>query len=1117
MKRLVLLLACCAACKSAPPPAPSSTAPAAAPAASPYQALVDAPDRSDPDRKLDPGRKPVEMLGFLGVAPGMKVEDVGAGTGYTTELLVRAVGPSGTVYMQNDPRWLSFLKDPLAERFTHPAMKGVVRADIPFDDPVPPEAKDLDLVVMNVIYHDIVNMPVDRVRMNQIIFNALRPGGAYVVIDSTAKDGSGLAATQTLHRIDPEVVKAEVEKAGFQLAGEGSFLRNPDDARDWNSSPGAATQLGKRGQSDRFALRFVRPQGSKAQLVPPHLRLPPGVRPTRVTAELTIDPAQDEFTGVEEIELSADQPLPVLWLNADLIRIDGTEPASTVIPASRSFAGLQFAEPLPAGSGRVRIRWTGKLSRSDGEGAFRQQENGQWYVLTQGEPLGMRRILPSFDEPDVKIPWRISLRVPAADQAFFNTPAESTEAAGEMKLVRFAETKPLPSYLIAFGVGPFERVDAGKVKSGEPVGIVVTRGKTAWAKYSAQSSPKIMDLLAGWFGIPFHYPKLDLIEVPLGGGAMENPGLITFNQRINLAKPGTVTPQFQRRAANVQAHEFAHLWFGDMVTMKWWDDIWLNEAFATWMTFHAIESFQPKWEAPAERTASMMRAMAADRLLSARRVRQPIYSEGDIKTAFDNITYQKGAAVIRMFEEYVGEEAFRQGVQAYLKTHADGNATAADFLAAISRSSGKEVGAPFATFLDQAGLPLVKMKVSCEEGKGRVELSQSRFVPLGATQGPLAPQTWQIPVCLRTDQGRTCTLLTAATGAVDLPACPGWVMPNAGASGYYRAALDEDQAGRLTKSVAGLTVPEKMIVFSDVVAAAQAGAGELTRAFELARALSGDPDRHVVEALIPPLANARKSEIIPPDLVPRYAAFVREAFGRRARALGFAEKKGEPDDARILRPVLLKFVGDDGQDAQIRAQARKVADRWLADHRSTSPELASAALHLSAIAGDAALYEKLHAAAKGEKDRVERQRILEAMGAFRDPELVGQGLKIALTDEFDPRESIALVWVPTDDPRTREAAVRFVEENFDAIGARMPRDYGAYLSGIGGGFCDAAHQKEVEDFFRPRARQFPGGDRRFAQALEEVRQCVAFRARSGPALSSWLAGSPQHASLPPRR
>ena len=255
MKPLALLLVC-AACASAPRQAAPSERPDQLAAR-----IVDSPDRSEADRTLDPGRHPKEMLRFLGVRNGMKVLDLGAGPGYTTELIARAVAPGGVVYMQNDPRWLPFLKDALAERFTHPAMQGVVRADVPFDDPVPPDARDLDLAVMNVIYHDVVNMPVDRARMNKAIFDALRPGGAYVVIDSSAKEGTGLAETKTLHRIDESVVRDEVQSAGFRLESESEFLRNPADARDWNASPPAAEKAGKRGTSDRFALRFVRPSG----------------------------------------------------------------------------------------------------------------------------------------------------------------------------------------------------------------------------------------------------------------------------------------------------------------------------------------------------------------------------------------------------------------------------------------------------------------------------------------------------------------------------------------------------------------------------------------------------------------------------------------------------------------------------------------------------------------------------------------------------------------------------------------------------------------------------------------------------------------------------------------
>jgi len=255
MRRVALLLLCAAACKSGP----ESKAAADADRTAAYQAIVDAKDRSDADRKLDPGRHPLEMLQFLAVKPGMRVLEIGSGPGYTTELIARAVTPGGVVYMQNDPSWMSFLASALAERFTHPAMQGTVRADLPFESPVPPEAKGLDLAVINVIYHDVANMPVDRAKMNKAVFDALKPGGAYVVVDSSAKEGTGLSDTKTLHRIDESMVRDEVQQAGFRLESQGSFLRNPNDPRDWNASPGAAAKEGKRGTSDRFALRFVKP------------------------------------------------------------------------------------------------------------------------------------------------------------------------------------------------------------------------------------------------------------------------------------------------------------------------------------------------------------------------------------------------------------------------------------------------------------------------------------------------------------------------------------------------------------------------------------------------------------------------------------------------------------------------------------------------------------------------------------------------------------------------------------------------------------------------------------------------------------------------------------------
>ena len=1120
MNRVVLAAALAlAACKSqsasAPSPAQSSQAqsvPAsqAQSSASAWQALVDAPDRSEKDRALDAGRHPAAMLAFLDPKPGMKVEDIGAGPGYTTELLARATGPSGVVYMQNDPRWLSFLKDALAERMTHPAMKNVVRSEVPFDDPIPPEAKDLDLIVMNVIYHDIVNMPVDRARMNKVIFNALKPGGVYVVIDSSAANGSGTSATKTLHRIDEKVVKDEVEAAGFRLVQEGSFLRNPSDTRDWNSSPGAATQAGKRGQSDRFALKFVRPEGSHAQLVPPALRLPKGVRPTRVALELDIDPDREDFRGEARLDLAVDAPLPLLWLNASHLRIDETDPKAQIIDGAPDFVGLQFAQPLAKGTTTLRIRYRGQISSSDVEGVFRQRESGAWYAITQGEPLGMRRVLPCFDEPSFKVPWQLSLRVPKADTAWSNTPPESRETQGDSTLVRFAQTRPLPSYLLAFAVGPYQRVAAGKVRSGAPLGVVVTRGKASWARYAAQSSAPLMDRLETYFRIPYAYPKLDSIEVPLAFGAMENPGLITFNQRTNLARPGLDTPHFRRHAAAVEAHEFAHLWFGDLVTTAWWDDIWLNEAFATWMSAKIVEQWQPSWGAQGDRAEATERAMDEDQLLSARRIRQPIESRGDIQTAFDAITYQKGAAVIAMFEQWIGAEPFRRGVTGHLDAHRDGNATSAEFLQAISTEAGRDIAAPFSTFLDQVGVPMVAARLACESGKGRIELSQARYLPLGTKPAP-REQLWQIPVCARSDAGRACTLLTEKSGALELPRCPTWFTANAGAAGYYRSALEGTALDALAKNLGRLTVAEKMSHFYDVAAAARAGLADEGRVLQLARALGSDPDHHVLEAVLPSLAAVRDAPLLADDQMPSYQAFVRGAFGKRAHQLGFQERSGEAESARLLRPEILALVGDEGGDRDLRAQGQELALRWLSDHGSASPELAEAALFLAALDADEPLYQRLHEAAKAEQERLQRIRILKAMGQVRDPALVRQGFQIFLSDEFDPRESIELLWGPARQRATRDLAVEFTETRFDAVAGRMPRGtFGdpSTLPKVISWLCDDAQAARADQFFRPKMAAFPGGDRLLSQSLEKVRQCAAFREKQAPLTARFFKDGP---------
>ncbi len=521
------------------------------------------------------------------------------------------------------------------------------------------------------------------------------------------------------------------------------------------------------------------------QAQPPSLRLPVTVRPVRYRPTLTIVPDQDGFSGTIEIDLDVLAPTPVLWLNAEELQISRAEATvrgatvpGHVLAQPKDFAGIAFDNALPPGDATLRLTYSGRISRRDSSGVFRTEEGGRWYASTHFEPIDARRAYPCFDEPSFKAPWQLTLRVKTGQRAFSNAPVESQEEGADgFTAVRFAATRPLPSYLTAFAVGPWERIDAGKAgQGGTPIGVIVPSGLVPQAGWAKEVTPQIVPRLEDYFGIAYPFGKLDVIAVPLGRGAMENVGLVTYGSTLLLVPPGEDTPAFRRTQASVSTHEFAHMWFGDLVTNAWWDDIWLNEAFATWMTYKTLESWHPDWGADLDRVGARGRALAADSLLAARRIRQPIASNDDMLNAFDAITYLKGASVIHMFEQFVGPEKFRRGVQRYLKAHAYSIATAGDFLSDVSAEGGLDIQQAFSTFLDQPGAPLLTAQLRCEPGKQpRLDLSQERYTPLGAEPTKdEREQIWQVPVCARWSGGRTCVLLAAKSGFAELPAgsCP---------------------------------------------------------------------------------------------------------------------------------------------------------------------------------------------------------------------------------------------------------------------------------------------------------------------------------------------------------
>ncbi|GHG78500.1 M1 family metallopeptidase [Comamonas sp. JC664] len=856
----------------------------------------------------------------------------------------------------------------------------------------------------------------------------------------------------------------------------------------------------------------------------PKLRLPTEVRPTGYTVELTLDPKVATFQGVVDIDLDVTKPVSVVWLHAKGLTVRKatlTQGASsfdvTAVAGEEDFLGFPLAKALATGPAKLRIVYDGLASEKETNGAFRVNEGDDWYVYTQFEPVAARRVFPSFDEPGFKVPWQLTFHVPAGTVAVTNTPQESEEARPDGgRTFRFARTQPLPSYLIAFGVGPFDflpAADAGQKKV--KTRIITPRGRTDEGVYAAQVTPEILAALEDYFGIPYPYEKLDVLAVPLLGGAMEHPGLVTFNSRFMLSKPAEDSLGRQRAFSETQVHELAHQWFGNLVTMQWWDDLWLNEAFASWMTPRIVETWRPTWDAPVERVHDRARALDADSLLSARRIRQPIESANDIHNAFDGITYGKGSAVLSMTEEWLGRDVFRRGIQRYFRKHAGGNATAKDFLDAVSAESGKDVTGMLGTFLDQSGAPLVTASLACGAAGAKVVLTQKRYLRLG-TQSP-GPQTWKVPVCVKYAAGakeaRTCALLEGERTEVALPeakACPAWVFPNAEGAGYFRVQLDTDAAAMLAKSgMQKLSRTERVTFLTDVRALALAGALPAADALSLARRMANDPDRVVTLASLD-LLELVSSRLLPDDKLKDRARFLRETYGPRARQLGFTPRKGENEDTRLLRPRLVRLAGRDGRDPKLLAEARTLADTWLKDKRAVAPEMVDVVLAIAATEGDAAFQEKLAAAVRGEKDRRTRQYLIGALSNFTDPELVKKNLALVFEKGLDPRETVWMAFAASQGLRTQDVAFDFVTKNYDRLvgsspEALLPEEAAGRMAYVGSNFCDAGKRQQMADFFTERSAKAKGGPRTLAQVLEIVDQCIALKQAQGASVESFLA------------
>jgi alanyl aminopeptidase len=875
---------------------------------------------------------------------------------------------------------------------------------------------------------------------------------------------------------------------------------------------------------------------SAAAAAPPPavpMRLPDTVQPLAYRLHLQVDPEQPRYGGEVEIDLRLRQPIAAngtlrlhakdLLIRSAWLEVGARRLSARVQRLDDERIALRFGRVLPAGAVRLGLAFAGTLDDHDVYGLFRQQAGGSWLAFTQFEASGARRAFPLFDEPGWKVPWTLSLTVPQALQAVSNMPVQSEEPDGPgFKRVSFQRTPPLPSYLLAFAVGDLALRDAGLVGRDRslPMRFVTPAGRAGEADYAAGGTGRIVDRLEAWFDMPYPFAKLDSLAIPVTSqfGAMEHPGLISYASTLLLASPGEQTPASERDYLATAAHELAHQWFGNLVTPAWWDDLWLNESFASWLGDKIADEVLPDAAGSTRVQRARARAMQADRLVSAHAIEHAVQTDDDMGNLWDAITYDKGQTVLAMFEAWLGPQAFQAGVRRYIRRHAWGSATRFDFFQALA---GDDPALPAAlrSFTRQGGIPRVRLTLRCDDGPPRLQLAQSRLLPLGSSGGDAADQRWQLPLLLRTPAGRSRLLMTDGEATLALPdtACPAWVLANAGGAGYYRVAYAGDLLARLIAAPGdtgetgpALTPAEWLVLLDDAQGLHDAGALDNAQVLALVQAGAAQPTREVVLAAMTLLRHLRP--LVAPGQQAAYAGLWQAAFSARARALGWQPRAGDSDDDRLLRVELLPALAALGEDAALRAEALRLARDWLADPKALGAELRGPVLATAALAdgGEAAagqptLFDALRAALDASDDRNERGDLLAALGHFRQPDLAQRARQLLLAPTIDLRDSLwPLLGAQAAEPSTRDAALDFVARHHAELAGRIGHDGPAALPSLFRHGCSDDEAQRTEAAFVHQAARHPGGRQALARTLEAVRLCSAWRARQSGGLQARL-------------
>lgn len=825
-------------------------------------------------------------------------------------------------------------------------------------------------------------------------------------------------------------------------------------------------------------------------------------KPISQAVSLALDPHKDNFSGSTDIKIQVTEKTKVIQLNgvdytATNIQLTGDQSCDmTANMLDTGIVNLICDQDIKPGHYQLHLDFTAPYNRQS-VGLYKTIDAGVPYLFTQFEMSDARRSFPVFDEPEYKIPFQVTITSPSNEKVYSNTPVVSTQVNGDQTTHIFAQTKPLSSYLVAYAVGDFESIPVKGMKI--PGNVITTKGKIGLAGYAAKEMPAILERLETYFGVDYPYQKLDSMALPeFPFGAMENAGLVTYREDILLLDETTASQNTKQSSVSIVAHELAHQWYGNLVTMQWWNDLWLNEAFASWMAAKVTHDLHPEFESHLR--LSKNRVMSMDARLSTKPIRKPINNEADIMDGL-GLAYSKGSAVLSMVENWIGEENFKQGTRQYIKDNAYKNTTADDLWNALSKASGKDVGQVLSTFIEQSSYPLIKADLD-----GNVlHLSQERFVYSGSK----APeQTWVVPVSIKYGKGdkqiTETVLLDSKTKEIKLKFTPDWIYPDADAMGYYRWLLDDKQLENLLSHAKGsLTDRERKALISSADALLDGGFISAGKLLAILGEFVDDAHPQIVASALSYL-QIQKKTFIDQSNEAQWANFISTKARKALDKYGSTAKEGENIAVSQLRPSLISILAFEGKDKRVIEEAKNASLLYLEGKAEVDAYTIGSQLQIAVYYGDQALIETFKDVFETTKNPQKRTKIMYALGYVADPKQQVAMLDYSLTEKLNSPD---LKYIMSGQSYTEARKALFREwlyKNYPEVKAKLPPFSVAKLPNYTGSGCDLASLETTNKFFEPKLESSPEFKRTLAKLNEQVGNCIKLKNREQASVDQYL-------------